>query len=215
MRLWYEERWTGGYDWNRPGYSPDTGSFTQVVWKSTDTLGCGRAAGRPAGEESYRTYIVCAYGPAGTSSVGSGRMWESRSARAESPGGVPLTCSLPEASVLRGRVTYRIVDAVASPRGGPPGRISVLLHPSAGPRRDAPCDTVPTVRSDIVVRRSAAGPRNTRLKEARCRSTARQCPSAPSTSPTRWSSTPALASLAQLARSAGSGCPTVRPRRGW
>lgn len=65
VRLWYEERWTGGYDWNRPGYSPDTGSFTQVVWKSTDTLGCGRAAGRPAGEESYRTYIVCAYGPAG------------------------------------------------------------------------------------------------------------------------------------------------------
>jgi hypothetical protein len=64
-RLWYEARWTGGYDWDRPGYSPDTGSFTQVVWKSTDRLGCGRAAGKPEGEESYQTYIVCSYAPAG------------------------------------------------------------------------------------------------------------------------------------------------------
>ncbi|WP_318199723.1 CAP family protein [Streptomyces sp. SCL15-4] len=65
VRLWYEARWTGGYDWDRPGYSPDTGSFTQVVWKSTSVLGCGRAAGRPAGGEAYETYIVCGYGPAG------------------------------------------------------------------------------------------------------------------------------------------------------
>ncbi|MEU6102019.1 CAP family protein [Streptomyces flaveolus] len=65
VRLWYEGRWTGGYDWDRPGYSPDTGAFTQVVWKSTDRLGCGRAAGKPDGEESYRTYIVCSYAPAG------------------------------------------------------------------------------------------------------------------------------------------------------
>ncbi|MER7190546.1 CAP family protein [Streptomyces flaveolus] len=65
VRLWYEARWTGGYDWDRPGYSPGTGSFTQVVWKSTDRLGCGRSAGKPDGGESYQTYIVCSYGPAG------------------------------------------------------------------------------------------------------------------------------------------------------
>ncbi|MEU0332340.1 CAP family protein [Streptomyces sp. NPDC006193] len=65
VQQWYEARWTGGYDWDRPGYSPDTGSFTQVVWRDTDVLGCGRAAGRPADGEAYQTYIVCAYGPAG------------------------------------------------------------------------------------------------------------------------------------------------------
>lgn len=65
VRLWYEARWTGGYDWDRPGYSPDTGSFTQVVWKDTDALGCARASGRPEGAESYQTYIVCSYAPAG------------------------------------------------------------------------------------------------------------------------------------------------------
>jgi hypothetical protein len=64
VRLWYEVRWTAGYDWDRPGYSPGTGSFTQVGWKSADRLGCGRAAGKPDGGESYRTCIVCSYGPA-------------------------------------------------------------------------------------------------------------------------------------------------------
>ncbi|WP_159027511.1 hypothetical protein [Streptomyces sp. NRRL S-1896] len=48
-----------------PGYSPDTGTFTQVVWKDTDVLGCGRTSGRPEGGESYQTFIVCSYGPAG------------------------------------------------------------------------------------------------------------------------------------------------------
>ncbi|MET7435844.1 MULTISPECIES: CAP family protein [Streptomyces] len=65
VKQWYEARWTGGYDWDRPGYSPDTGTFTQVVWKDTDVLGCGRTSGRPEGGESYQTFIVCSYGPAG------------------------------------------------------------------------------------------------------------------------------------------------------
>ncbi|KMS91006.1 hypothetical protein ACZ91_11995 [Streptomyces regensis] len=65
VKQWYEARWTGGYDWDRPGYSPDTGTFTQVVWKDTDVLGCGRTSGRPEGGESYQTFIVCGYGPAG------------------------------------------------------------------------------------------------------------------------------------------------------
>lgn len=65
VKLWYEARWTGGYDWDRPGHSPGTASFTQVVWKDSDVLGCGRASGRPEGGEAYQTYIVCGYGPAG------------------------------------------------------------------------------------------------------------------------------------------------------
>ncbi|MFF5438140.1 CAP family protein [Streptomyces achromogenes] len=65
VRLWYEARWTGGYDWDRPGYSPGTASFTQVVWKDTDVLGCGRASGTRPGGEAHQTYIVCSYGPAG------------------------------------------------------------------------------------------------------------------------------------------------------
>ncbi len=70
MRRWYEARWTGGYDWDRPGYSPDTGPFTQVVWKDTEKLGCGRASGTPEGEES---------------SAGSGTTWEHRSAAERAP----------------------------------------------------------------------------------------------------------------------------------
>ncbi|WFB83752.1 MULTISPECIES: CAP family protein [Streptomyces] len=65
VRHWYEQRWTGGYDWDRPGYSPDTGAFTQVVWKETGVLGCGRASGTPEGGESHQTFIVCSYGPTG------------------------------------------------------------------------------------------------------------------------------------------------------
>ncbi|MFF0745416.1 CAP family protein [Streptomyces sp. NPDC004111] len=65
VRYWYKTRFSGGYDWNKPGFSPRTGSFTQLVWKSSSTLGCGRAAGRPVGAESYQTYIICSYGPPG------------------------------------------------------------------------------------------------------------------------------------------------------
>lgn len=65
VRLWYEARWTGGYDWDRPGYSPGTGTFTQLVWKDTDVLGCGRASGTRQGADSHQTFIVCSYGPAG------------------------------------------------------------------------------------------------------------------------------------------------------
>ncbi|MEU1315000.1 CAP domain-containing protein [Streptomyces tibetensis] len=61
----YEAGWTGGYDWDRPGYSPDTASFTQVAWKDTDALGGGRASGHREGGESHQTFIVCSYAPRG------------------------------------------------------------------------------------------------------------------------------------------------------
>lgn len=39
--------WTSGerpkYDYNNPGFSSATGHFTQVVWRTSTTVGCGRA----------------------------------------------------------------------------------------------------------------------------------------------------------------------------
>jgi uncharacterized protein YkwD len=37
---WADER--TAYDFNNPGFSESTGHFTQVVWKATTTVGCGR-----------------------------------------------------------------------------------------------------------------------------------------------------------------------------
>ncbi|MER6948452.1 CAP domain-containing protein [Nonomuraea sp. NPDC000554] len=51
------------YDFNHPGYSWDTGWFTQVVWKSSTQLGCARATSQTSGRSS--TYVVCLYNPPG------------------------------------------------------------------------------------------------------------------------------------------------------
>ena len=49
------------YDFNNPGYSSATGHFTQLVWKSTTEVGCGR---RWCGN-SMGWYLVCEYSPPG------------------------------------------------------------------------------------------------------------------------------------------------------
>ncbi|NEP09378.1 MAG: secretion protein [Symploca sp. SIO2C1] len=62
---WYEE--VVDYDYNNPGFSVDTGHFTQVVWKSTTQLGCGVAQGPKviAGRNATINYVVCHYTPHG------------------------------------------------------------------------------------------------------------------------------------------------------
>ncbi|KAH8681832.1 CAP domain-containing protein [Xylariales sp. PMI_506] len=48
------------YDYGNPGFSEQTGHFTQLVWKATTTVGCGR---RLCGKSGW--YLVCEYWPRG------------------------------------------------------------------------------------------------------------------------------------------------------
>lgn len=56
------------YDWNNPGYSSQTGHFTQIVWKGSNQLGCA-AVTCPDGKifTGYgpTLYLVCEYAPPG------------------------------------------------------------------------------------------------------------------------------------------------------
>jgi len=56
-RLWYSE--VARYDFRRGGFSAQTGHFTQLVWRESARLGCGRAA--CPGLEVW----VCNYDPPG------------------------------------------------------------------------------------------------------------------------------------------------------
>jgi hypothetical protein len=56
---WYNELYSPGYNYNRPGFTSGTGHFTAMVWKSTRELGCG-AATRRAGRWN-KVYVVCHY----------------------------------------------------------------------------------------------------------------------------------------------------------
>ena len=54
---WYEE--IENFNFKSPGFSTDTGHFTQVVWRDTVEIGCG-AAVCPEGD-----ILVCNYSPGG------------------------------------------------------------------------------------------------------------------------------------------------------
>lgn len=55
---WGDER--EDYDFGDQGFSESTGHFTQLVWKDTTDVGCGR---RLCGEKGW--YLVCEYWPRG------------------------------------------------------------------------------------------------------------------------------------------------------
>ncbi|MEQ8751956.1 MAG: CAP family protein [Coleofasciculus sp. G1-WW12-02] len=62
---WYNE--VSAYNYNNPGFSSQTGHFTQVVWKKSTQLGCGAARGVKtiSGTKYNAFYVVCHYAPAG------------------------------------------------------------------------------------------------------------------------------------------------------
>ncbi|WP_414544844.1 CAP family protein [Nostoc sp. CCY0012] len=62
---WYSE--IKDYKYESPGFSGNTGHFTQVVWKGSTKLGCGAAQGTATieGKEYNASYVVCQYSPAG------------------------------------------------------------------------------------------------------------------------------------------------------
>ena len=57
VAMWYDE--IKGYSFNQPGFSMQTGHFTQVVWRGTTAMGCGKSACK--GLEIW----VCEYDPPG------------------------------------------------------------------------------------------------------------------------------------------------------
>ncbi|XP_019893434.2 uncharacterized protein LOC101890158 [Musca domestica] len=57
VKAWYDE--IKKYKYSRPGFSPATGHFTQVVWLDTTEVGVGKA------KVDNMTFIVCNYNPPG------------------------------------------------------------------------------------------------------------------------------------------------------
>uniref|UniRef100_A0A147BFM2 Putative antigen 5 protein n=1 Tax=Ixodes ricinus TaxID=34613 RepID=A0A147BFM2_IXORI len=57
ITYWYEEKKYYGY--NHPGFSSQTAHFTQVVWKSSKSLGCAKSRAHEG--YFYRFFVVCNY----------------------------------------------------------------------------------------------------------------------------------------------------------
>jgi uncharacterized protein YkwD len=57
VQLWYKE--IGDYSYASPGFGPAAGHFTQLIWRGSRQLGCGKAICR--GD----VFWVCRYSPPG------------------------------------------------------------------------------------------------------------------------------------------------------
>lgn len=62
IKLFYDE--IQYYDWNNPGFSMETGHFTQVVWKASIEIGVGIAI-YPDPTWRYRAVVCISYRPPG------------------------------------------------------------------------------------------------------------------------------------------------------
>ncbi|KAE8268759.1 hypothetical protein A4X09_0g3571 [Tilletia walkeri] len=68
--LWYQE--ISQYNFANPGFSQDTGHFTQLVWAASNLVGCGintqctpQQLGFGSGFGTQATFVVCQYRPPG------------------------------------------------------------------------------------------------------------------------------------------------------
>lgn len=62
IKLFYDE--IRYYDWNNPGFSMETGHFTQVVWKASTEIGVGIAI-YPDSQYGHRSVVAINYRPPG------------------------------------------------------------------------------------------------------------------------------------------------------
>ncbi|QRN92792.1 hypothetical protein JRI60_26645 [Archangium violaceum] len=60
-KSWYDE--VSRYNFANGGFTAATGHFTQLVWKSTTSVGC--AVYNLKGSRWLETYVVCNYQPSG------------------------------------------------------------------------------------------------------------------------------------------------------
>ena len=60
-RTWYDE--IKFYDFAEPQFSPETGHFTQIIWRETTKLGVGFAITEE--NARYALYVVAQYSPSG------------------------------------------------------------------------------------------------------------------------------------------------------
>lgn len=65
VKSWYNEG--SSYDYNNPQSNLEAGHFTQLVWKSSNELGCGAAESSVMNQAgNYKAfYVVCHYAPPG------------------------------------------------------------------------------------------------------------------------------------------------------
>ncbi|KAK3316018.1 CAP domain-containing protein [Apodospora peruviana] len=86
---WGNER--DQYDFGDPGFDHETGHFTQLVWKNTTDVGCGRKLCDKKG-----WYLVCEYWPRGNVLGQFGDAVQAQVSAATHPwaGGMPIPASL-------------------------------------------------------------------------------------------------------------------------